>query len=253
MDATHGFKRAHNGRADITAQLATYRKGHLYAPLFDTRTVVIESPQGPRHVNHAGIYRAYVSALNLCAEMQNALRIDLSLADQVVHPQRTSPISPYVWARQAETHHRFLATYVSVLAADTLPNLDAITKALYGQTLEEVDDGTPSPAFLASTPLVEPVDPSELFRRNLLAAQALVTHASEATSHAGDLQRRLEQLATLDRELLAELKQLLRRAVNAVAYRESATAGSSVHPTIALNVMCRKSVDEYQRAIAELL
>src|SRR5690606_4488210 len=119
MDATHGFERAHHGRADITAQLATYRKGRLYSPRFDPRTVEVKSPHGLRQVNHAGVYRAYVSALNLCTEMENALRIDLSLAEQTVHPHQSAETpSPYVWARHAETHHRFLATYVSVLSVD---------------------------------------------------------------------------------------------------------------------------------------
>lgn len=237
MDATHGFSRAHDGRPDIAAQLQTYRKGRLYTPHFDTKTVTIETPQGPRPLDHAALYRAYVTALNLCTEMQNALRIDLSLADQTVHPQ-TPGTSPYVWARQAETHHRFLATYVSVLSADTLPNLDALARALHGAPEEKE-----LPAWHASE------DGARLAADNLEAARFLVSRVCAADLQSDGLRSQITALVNQDQQLLSELKELLRRAVNAVAYRESAEL-HAMHPTLALNALCRLQVDEYQRTIA---
>jgi ferredoxin-NADP reductase len=237
MDATHGFSRAHDGRPDIAAQLETYRKGRLYAPRFESKTVTIETPQGPRSLDHAALYRAYVTALNLCTEMQNALRIDLSLAEQRVHPETASP-SPYIWARQAETHHRFLATYVSVLSADTLPTLDLFARALHGVPEEMEFSGTHSPG-----------DSAHLALANLQAASELVSSVCDANMQSETQKSRITRLVNQDQRLLAELKQLLRRAVNAVAYRESPELGA-VHATLALNAMCRMQVEEYQRTIA---
>src|SRR5690606_28755827 len=61
MDASHGFARAHNGRPDITAQLAIYRKGRLYSPIFASQSAIVESPKGTKQLDHAGLYRAYVA------------------------------------------------------------------------------------------------------------------------------------------------------------------------------------------------
>jgi sulfite reductase alpha subunit-like flavoprotein len=247
MDATHGFKRAHHGRADITAQLATYRRGRLYSPRFDPRTIEVESPLGRRQVNHAGVYRAYVSALNLCTEMENALRIDLSLSEQTVHPHQTrTTLSPYVWARQAETHHRFLATYVSVLSGDTLPNLDAIAHALYGNG-DDVPETSSAPA--SSEQDVALPSPEQLFERNLNAAATLVAEVSDAGQAVAHTSR-IRRLTALDVALIEDVKRLLRRAVNAIAYRDNAQEPTAAHPAIVLNVQFRARLDEYLRAVA---
>lgn len=247
MDATHGFKRAHHGRADITAQLATYRKGRLYSPRFDPRTVEVKSPHGLRQVNHAGVYRAYVSALNLCTEMENALRIDLSLAEQTVHPHQSAETpSPYVWARHAETHHRFLATYVSVLSVDTLPNLDAIAHALYADA--HASCPTTNATTLSGQDPTLP-SPESLFERNLASAATLVTEVSDARRGASS-NSRIRRLTTLDVALIEDVKQLLQRAVNAVAYREPPQEPSAAHPAIVINAQFRARLEEYQRAVA---
>lgn len=249
MDATHGFNRAHNGRPDIAAQLATYRKGRLYAPIFESRAAVIDSPAGPKPVDHAGVYRAYVSALYLCVEMQNALRTDLSLAGQVVHPGVASEApSRYVWARQAETHHRFLATYVAVLHGETLPNLEAVSRALF-DTSEPPDLVVNSVA----SGVPEVANDTDFAQQNLEAARRLVAE----TAHSPHLTERvfapvITRLAELDLALLADLKELLRCAVNAVAYREQSATAGGVHPVAVLNAKARDRLTVYERTVAEL-
>lgn len=249
MDATHGFSRAHNGRPDIAAQLATYRKGRLYSPVFESRAALVDSPAGPRPVDHAGVYRAYVSALNLCVEMQNALRTDLSLATQVVHPGIASDTpSRYVWARQAETHHRFLATYVAVLSGETLPNLEAVSRALFEAS---------EPSELVMDPIASSAPPAandtDFAPQNLEAARRLVAE----TAHSSHLTDRIfapviVRLAELDLALLVDLKELLRCAVNALAYREQSATPGGPHPVAALNAKARTRLTQYERAVADL-
>lgn len=261
MDATHGFARAHDGRPDITAQLATYRKGRLYAPVFAKQTVVVESPKGPLQLDQAGLYRAYVSALNLCVEMQNALQTDLSLASQVVHPGvDAAPPSSYVWARQAETHHRFLATYVSVLRADTLPNLELLTGALFPVDVSASSEQPPTPTSGTRTSDGTPqatdalaVDPVAHTERNLGAAAVLVRRAAEEPlSIQAELRPIVAQLAELDTALLADLKEILRSGVNALAYRQHVTESERAHPLVALNAAAKSRLDAYERAVADL-
>lgn len=252
MDATHGFARAHNARPDITAQLGTYRKGRIYTPVFASGSVVVESPKGPKVLDHTGVYRAYVSALNLCVEMQNALRIDLSLATRVVHPGvENEPPSSYVWARQAETHHRFLATYVSVLRADTLPNLELFANALYpakAETIAPRASGYPS-----ARPDISAAASAELAIHNLNAAGALVSNAANHPAAEPTLQPLIARLCEMDRALLADLKELLRSAVNALAYRQHVADSEQSHPVIGLNHAARLRLQTYERTIADLV
>lgn len=132
MDATHGFARAHDARPDVDAQLAMYRIGRVYSPTLTREHAQVSTPGGLRQIDIAGAYRAWLSALNLCVEMENALRMDISLCNEPVHPQ-TCPYkpTPYKAARAAETHHRFLATYLPVLEYETLLNLWCISQALF--------------------------------------------------------------------------------------------------------------------------
>lgn len=246
MDASHGFKRAHQSRGDIVAQLATYRKGRLYAPVFEPRLTTVDSPKGPMQVDHAGLYRAYVSALNLCVEMENALRIDVSLGSQSVHPGAISAgTSGYVWSRQAETHHRFLATYVAVLAAETLPTLEALSKALFESSdASETVGSTRGP----STPPKAEADP------NLTQAAAIVAKVSETPLEAlGPVYQAVQAALNLDTELLRSLKAHLRSAVNALAYREHSMIAQSSHPLLALNTAMRELVTNYALDIAAAL
>jgi cytochrome b involved in lipid metabolism len=109
MDATHGFARAHAGRANVDSLRERYRIG------------VVRTPSSG---NFAAVYRAFVSALQLLVEMQNALAADQSLqTERLARRDDAEERTPYKLLRAFETHHRFVASYLNVLASETLPAL----------------------------------------------------------------------------------------------------------------------------------
>jgi len=131
MDATHGFMRAHQGRADVDAMRESYRIGMVRTPSFDDYCVRVDGPDGELTVDSSVVHRAIVKALSLVVEMQNALVADQSLQispeDGAYAPGERSA---YRMQRAVETHHRFLNHYFGVLASDTLPELWCITQGL---------------------------------------------------------------------------------------------------------------------------
>ncbi|HEX5659700.1 MAG TPA: cytochrome b5 domain-containing protein, partial [Polyangiales bacterium] len=135
MDATHGFARAHYGRADVDAMRETYRIGMVRTPVFDDYVVQVESPHGKVAVDCGAAYRAFARALQLVVEMQNALYADQSLQHVVPHePADALPNvrtrDRYKQLRAIETHRRFLKNYFEVLVQRTLPELWAISQGL---------------------------------------------------------------------------------------------------------------------------
>jgi cytochrome b involved in lipid metabolism len=139
MDASHGFARAHHGRADVDAMRESYRIGMVRTPSFDDYLVHIEAPSGAESVDCAVAYRTFVKALSLVVEMQNALYADQSLQAEptALLPGSTSANgerSAYKLLRGVETHRRFLKHYFAVLVTSTLPELWAISQGLFFPT-----------------------------------------------------------------------------------------------------------------------
>ena len=131
MDATEGFARAHAGRADVEAARERYRIGLVRSPVFDDHAAIVEGPTGPVAVDRSSAYRAFVSALQLVVEMQNALAADQSLqTERVGRSDDARERTPYKLLRALETHQRFSASYLSVLASETLPGLWQISQGL---------------------------------------------------------------------------------------------------------------------------
>jgi Indoleamine 2,3-dioxygenase/Cytochrome b5-like Heme/Steroid binding domain len=135
-DASSGFGRAHAGLAHANSMLAKFKIGELRQPRLSEEKRIREAPgRGQLALCERDLYRAYTRALNLCVEMQNALRIDLSLAHLVVHPGSAGEaISAYKVARLVETHERFLETELGVLVRETIPHLREMTEVWSGSS-----------------------------------------------------------------------------------------------------------------------
>ena len=80
LDATHGYARAHHQRPEVDAMREMYRIGMVRALEFDEYTTQIEAPSGPYTVSCRTAHVAWVQALQLVVEMQNALRGGLLVA-----------------------------------------------------------------------------------------------------------------------------------------------------------------------------
>jgi cytochrome b involved in lipid metabolism/ferredoxin-NADP reductase len=128
MDATHGYTRAHHGRADVDAMRDGYRIGRVRTLRFDDHLVRIEGPAGSVAVDASVAYRSFERAVALVVEMQNALAADQSLR---VGPDAASASSAYRLQRGVETHRRFLLSYFAVLLSDTLPGLWRVGQGLF--------------------------------------------------------------------------------------------------------------------------
>jgi sulfite reductase (NADPH) flavoprotein alpha-component len=132
MDASHGYARAHSQRMDVDAMRESYRIGVVRSYEFEHYAVAVEGDSGPVTVDCTAAHRAFVSALQLVVEMQNALSADQSLQYEKLGPDELSlERTPYKLARAVETHRRFLANYVDVLASQTLPSLWRMCQGLF--------------------------------------------------------------------------------------------------------------------------
>ena len=243
MDATHGFIRAHDERPDVDAQLAMYRVGRVYTPSFSGEHAEVVTPTGIKQIDRAGAYRAWLSALNLCVEMENALCMDLSFSNQAVHPN-TCPYEPttYKTARTAETHHRFLATYLPVLELDTLPSLWRISQALFFS--ERGSEAPPSSAVDGDRPSHE---------HRLAAAAALVADScSGMRSDAKNHVETVERLSNTDRSLLKQLKAALIAGVAFLESDETLVGSSTLHPLAESCRLARRAIDAYYSGLTEL-
>ncbi|MET0343803.1 MAG: cytochrome b5 domain-containing protein [Polyangiales bacterium] len=198
MDATHGFARAHNQRADVDAWREVYRIGLVRTLRFDDDVIDVDGPEGPRTVDCASAYRAFAKALQLVVEMQNALA-----ADQSSLLEATAD-DPYTYLKAVETHRRFLKNYFGVLANQTLPELWRVAQPLFFAGLEA---GWMN-AWVAAQAETEAARVTEEIAR----------HAYDDFESLGDLARRrrmVRAFAADDAWFLRALKLALARAVRA--------------------------------------
>lgn len=212
MDATHGFERVHLGRADIATMLARYRIGALAEPaLCDEKRTVKLGSRGPVELSERLLYRAHVRALNLCVEMQNALGIDLSFSNQVVHPGKAAnDVSPYQATRVAEAHERFLVTELGVLLGETLPRLEELTRSWFKPEATEADSEDHAWIRGAETaPLLDArIAEAKARTREIIGA------CEDARLSTSSITSTLDQ-GQVDLECLTRLKGLLTRALQA--------------------------------------
>src|SRR5262249_27690479 len=109
IDAEHGYSRAHAHQPDVVAMREMYRIGRIRPLSFESHAAMVSGPNGPVRISCRAAYHAWVRALHLVVEMQNAHVADLSLQHSVTSPvEAQDVVGPYKQARAAETHQRFL-------------------------------------------------------------------------------------------------------------------------------------------------
>lgn len=207
MDASHGFARAHHGRADVDAMRESYRIGMVRTLRFDDHVVRVPAPSGTVTVDAAVAYRTFVKALTLVVEMQNALVADQSLQscpESNGGPPRGpgGERSAYRLQRALETHRRFLKNYFAVVLDSTLPELWTIASGLF--FADEPRDAMS--AYLHTLRETEPA-----VRTEVLAQHAFDNF--ESWHEAGVLQRLVESFEAADVWFLHALKGALLSAV----------------------------------------
>jgi sulfite reductase (NADPH) flavoprotein alpha-component len=225
MDATHGFARAHYGRADVDAMRETYRIGMVRTPVFDDYVVRVNAPSGWLAIDCSVAYRAFARALQLVVEMQNALYADQSLQWAIPFDPDSAQPSPeqrdaYKLLRAIETHRRFLKNYFEVLVQRTLPELWCISQGLF---------------FPFEAPETLPLYLEALLRSPLAEqVSSLAQHAFdrfEAFREQGAVYALVETFELLDDWFLREMKRAL-----TLALREFERHGVDVRERGALRV-----------------
>jgi cytochrome b involved in lipid metabolism len=207
MDASHGFARAHHGRADVDAMRESYRIGMVRTLRFDDHVVRVPAPSGAVPVDAAVAYRTFVKALTLVVEMQNALVADQSLqarpeADGSPGLGPRGERSAYRLQRALETHRRFLKNYFAVMLDSTLPELWTLSSGLFFP--DEPRDAMST--YLTTLRATEPA----------VRTEALAQHAFdqfEGWHEAGGLHSLVESFEAADVWFLHALKAALVAAV----------------------------------------
>ena len=206
MDATHGYARAHNQRPEVDAMREMYRIGMLREPDFDDFTTEVQGPSGPVTISCRTAYHAWVQALWLCVEMQNALAADYSLQDaRATAAETDEEPGIYKLSRGPETHLRYLEFYQRVLELETLPGLWRVSQGLFAPDHSPDWMGTEVATLRAST------HSQELER----FARSLVKDFLALSDDAPRLRAIVDVFRESDQQLLADLKSVLLRGVRA--------------------------------------
>jgi cytochrome b involved in lipid metabolism len=204
LDATHGYARAHHQRPEVDAMREMYRIGMVRALEFDDYTTQIEGPSGPYTVSCRTAHVAWVQALQLVVEMQNALRADYSLQECVTTSgEAAEELGRYKLSRAAETHCRFLEHYQRVLEEETLPSLWRISQGLFAPEV--------SPDWMSHE--LSRIEASGLRQDMRRLAHHIFQHFSDFSADLPRLQRMLATFQAADLNMLAELKRVLASGV----------------------------------------
>jgi cytochrome b involved in lipid metabolism len=138
IDAGHGYARAHAHQPDVDAMREMYRIGRIRPLSFEDFTAVVEGPNGPSRLSCRAAYQAWVRALHLVVEMQNAHTLDWALQRSATSPvEGENAVGSYKLARAAETHLRFLGNQLKPLRKETLPALWSITRGIFAPEASE--------------------------------------------------------------------------------------------------------------------
>lgn len=210
MDATEGYRRVHAGRTEVDATREMHLIGFVRALNLRGRTASVVTPKGPRVVSLAGVYRAWLSALWLTVEMQNALRNDQAIQGAATTRDENPEVrSPYRLQRALETHERFVTSYFDVLSRETLPNLWTLTKSfLEDAGLQREVDGAVSPAE----------ERVAFLRGSIDALRTTLAAIVDTEAHADDPERRrlvriCRTLEEEDAKAVAAVKEQIRVGV----------------------------------------
>ncbi len=227
MDATEGYRRVHAGRTEVDATRDMHVIGVVRALDLRGRTASVATPKGARVVSLAAVHRAWLAALWLIVEMQNALRNDQAVQHAATTRDENPDVrSPYRLQRAIETHERFVASYFEVLARETLPNLWTLTRSFLDDAARSVIDGEIQSAGATDESLVSFVRGAS----DALRAKLALVVDSDARADDPD-RRQLVRICRLleeeDERVIGVVKEKLREGVKLFERFEATTAESA--------------------------
>jgi sulfite reductase (NADPH) flavoprotein alpha-component len=236
IDAGHGYTRAHARQPDVDAMREMYRIGRIRPLSFENFAAIVTGPNGPVKISCRASYQAWVRALHLVVEMQNAHVADVALQDSVVSPLEAADVrGAYKLSRAAETHLRFLRNSLEPLRKDTLPALWSITRGIFAPKSSE-------------TWMEERLSHLSRDQRsryvNALSLE-LVDDGARWREREGQLLRALAAACEEDTRVLAELKNTLTHGVQVFEEFEAETRQRGAEALIGSCRRAMASVQEY--------
>ena len=164
IDATRAYESVqHHLNPEVDALLSMYEIGRVRRLDFAGRWGVALGPQGLFFLSLEDAFTTWVRYLYLVTEMENAVANDFSFMDRpTTRGEDSAELSPLKVHLLAETHKRFIATFLDGVLGDDLQLLWAITSGLcdqhaqVGELREAIDAATASEdAALVRGPLLQ--------------------------------------------------------------------------------------------------
>jgi sulfite reductase alpha subunit-like flavoprotein/predicted heme/steroid binding protein len=244
-DATEAYSKAHHERSEIDAMREMYFIGTLRRLDLGRFSRLVETAHGHQITSLAAVHRAWVRALYLIVEMQNALSKDHALqAEVTTGGDPVTPRSAYKLARAVETHQRFVQGYLDVLYSQTLPPLVELTDGVLGTTSE----GAPRPAHTSA-----PSHARQGVKESLEAAVTAL--ARDGGPPAAELSLQLhtatEALERLDASFLDELAARIRAGVRVFERHEAHTPQLGASELLGICAEFPLLLARYERAVLE--
>ena len=234
IDAGHGYARAHAQQPDVDAMREMYRIGRIRPLSFENFAAIVAGPNGPAKISCRASYQAWVRALHLVVEMQNAQVLDIGLQDSLVSPVEGAHVSgPYKLSRAAETHLRFLVNYLESLRKETLPGLWSITRGIYAPDSSE--------SWMQER--LRHLSHDQRSKYVKAVSIELVDDAQRWLEHESQLVRALAAAREEDTRLLEELKNTLTHGVQVFEEFETQTRARGSEALIA---SCRRAITAVQ-------
>lgn len=228
-DATGAYRGVlHHERPEVDSMLGMYELGPMRRLSFGSAWAVVLGPDGLRPLALEQLFTAWVRALYLVVEMDNALVNDYGFAAGTVP-------TPYVAQFLAETHRRFRVSYLDGLLDDEVATLAELTTAFCALD-------RPLGWFAAG---VADLRDGPDHRAALDAMGAL--RAGIRSTRAAAMCRFVEQD---DRRLLAALRAALRDGVIAFETHEATVVEHAGEVLLAALAQVLAAVTEYDRRVA---
>jgi cytochrome b involved in lipid metabolism len=245
LDATAAYRAVlHDANPEVDAQLAMYALGVIRRLDFDKVWGVAIGERGLYYAPLEDLFRAWVSLLYLVVEMENALAHDFDVLDQALtQGDEPAPLTPLKVQLAIDAHRRFFTSYLGGLTGNDLQRLWSLTSGL---TRRDADIR----AMRAHLDLVDGSDDARIVRE---VPEAFWHDAAQVLRRGGDIAG-LGPLCTLlerhDRQLLAELKTLVRAGVRLFEQHEARTLAAAGEQLYRVALSLPTALERYYSGLA---
>jgi sulfite reductase (NADPH) flavoprotein alpha-component len=237
IDASHAYARSHGAQPDVDAMREMYKIGRIRPLSFEDHSALVAGPNGTTRISCRAAYQAWVRALQLVVEMQNAHVADVGLQHAVTSPLDAASHGRdrFKLSRAAETHARFLQNCLKPLRAETLPALWSITRGVFAPDAGE--------AWMLER--LRHISDDERSRYVRAMSLDLVDNVQEWLEREEQLVPVLAAAREADSRLLEELKRVLVHGVQVFEEFETKTRSSGADALIATCRRALTAVQEY--------